>query len=119
MTDIAKIVADRHQMLADFAANRAEIAKRPVDNANYMLIWKFEGSSLFVGRRPKALDVGATGFGWAITFRDFDSAARYVRRTNIRNGKGDQPLPIKVTDAREIALADVDGVINTLKAMEA
>lgn len=119
MTDISKIVAERQQMLADFEANKAEIASRRIDNTNYMLIWKFDGSSLFVGRRPKAIDVGATGFGWAITFRDFDSAARYVRQTNIRNGKGDQPLPIKVTDAREIALADVDGVIATLKAMEA
>lgn len=115
---ITDIVAKRHQMLADFIANRDEITKRMADNSHYMLIWKFDGSSLFVGRRPKAIEVGVTGFTFALTFRDFDAAARYVRQTNIRNGKGDQPLPIKVTDARETALADIDGVIATLKSME-
>ena len=118
LPNVEKIVRNAETILADFRANKAEIVARKVDNTGYMLIWKFDGASLFVARFPKQIETRAGGFTHAITFRDFDSAARYVRATQIRNGKDEHPVPIKVTEAREIALADIDGVIATMEAMQ-
>jgi hypothetical protein len=111
---IENTIKNAEAILADFHKSRAEIINRDLDNTGYMLIWKFEGSSLFVGQNGPRSAAHATGFSRAIPFRDFDAAARYVRATNIRNGRDEHPVPIKVTDAREIALADIEGVIKTM-----
>lgn len=114
---IENTVAKRHQMLADFTTLKTKIEARKPTMGNYVLRWFYEGSSLYVGRHDDG-SFGATGFDRASMFGDRKAAEDFVKRTQIRNGHG-HPEPVLAFNAKQGALVDLDGVIATLKAMEA
>lgn len=115
---IETVTANRTNILATFEKRRRIIDSRKVEGTRFLLCWPHEGSALFVGVDALSGRAFATGFEHAYTWPTINAADTYCRTNHIRNGKDERPTPMADFTAKATALADLDGVIATLKTME-
>lgn len=111
--NIPAILDNAKTILASMREQRERVAARHVCFGNYVLRWFYEGSSLYVVRcKNDQPSIG--GFARSLHFGDRAAALAYLRRTGIANGRGEQPVPVLASMAKQGALHDLDGVIKTL-----